>query len=204
MKQEGGLRERKKDATRTALSNAALRLAVERGLDEVRIEDIAAEAGVSPRTFNNYFSSKEEAVVGGGSERVALFRAALRARPAEEPLWTALSEAVAELFPKEPDRAWVSKIRFVKSSPALRAERLKSDVAVEHALAGAIAERTGSDAVKDLHPRLAAAMVVATVRTAMDFWLDVTPKTPLRSVLRGALQEVAKGLPGDKNSSRRR
>jgi AcrR family transcriptional regulator len=57
-----GLRERKKQQTREALSWAALRLAIDRGLGNVLVEDIAAEAGVSPRTFNNYFSSKAEAI----------------------------------------------------------------------------------------------------------------------------------------------
>lgn len=57
-----GLRERKKEATRVALSWAAIRLTVERGLDNVRVEDIAEAVGVSPRTFNNYFSSKAEAI----------------------------------------------------------------------------------------------------------------------------------------------
>ena len=65
-----GLRERKKQATREALSWAALRLAVDRGLENVRVEDIAAEAGVSPRTFNNYFSSKYEAILSRHVDRV--------------------------------------------------------------------------------------------------------------------------------------
>jgi len=192
-----GLRERKKQATRSALSEAALRLTVERGLEQVRVEDIAAEAGVSPRTFNNYFSSKEEAIVAAGTDRVARVREALRARPAGESLWQAVSHAVTELFPDdgEPDRAWVAKVRLVKAAPALMAEQLKSDAAAERALAQEIAARTGTDAERDLYPRLAAAAVVAAVHVALDYWLDAPATTTLRSTLTRSLQEVAAGLP---------
>lgn len=64
-----GLRERKRIATRQALSDAALRLAMQRGLENVLIEDIADEAGVSLRTFRNYFSSKYEAICAPGADR---------------------------------------------------------------------------------------------------------------------------------------
>ena len=59
------LRARNSRATREAISNAALRLAVEQGpngLALVRVHDIATAAGVSPRTYNNYFSSRAEAI----------------------------------------------------------------------------------------------------------------------------------------------
>ncbi len=92
------LRERKKRATRTALSSAALRLAIERGFEHVLVEEIAAEAGVAPRTFNNYFPSKEAAIIAEGTERALRMREALRARPPDEPLWTAVRQAVAGLF----------------------------------------------------------------------------------------------------------
>ena len=64
-----GLRERKKLAVRQALGSAALRLAVERGLENVTVEDITAEADVSLRTFGNYFSSKYEAICAIGTDR---------------------------------------------------------------------------------------------------------------------------------------
>src|ERR1035441_8207489 len=82
-----GLRERKKLATRQALGAAAMRLAVERGLENVFVEDIAAAAEVSPRTFNNYFASKYEAICALALDRSFQIGEALRERPASESLW---------------------------------------------------------------------------------------------------------------------
>ncbi len=65
-----GLRERKKLDTRRALSDAALKLAFERGLDSVTREAIAELAGVSLRTFNNYFTGKYEALAYRQTERL--------------------------------------------------------------------------------------------------------------------------------------
>src|SRR6201995_5853763 len=62
--ERGGLRERKKRATGEALHDAAMRLTLERGLEHLTVEEISAAAGVSPRTFFNYFPGKEQAIVG--------------------------------------------------------------------------------------------------------------------------------------------
>ncbi|HEY5223652.1 MAG TPA: TetR family transcriptional regulator [Microbacteriaceae bacterium] len=59
-----GLRERKRLATRRAIQRAALTLSKERGFDRVTVDDISQQALVSPRTFFNYFPSKEAAVIG--------------------------------------------------------------------------------------------------------------------------------------------
>src|SRR6266702_5450547 len=91
----GGLRERKKTATREALSAAALRLALEHGPDNVRVDDIAEAAGVSPRTYNNYFASREQAIVAAiTAERESRVAAAVAARPASVRLADAVIDAI--------------------------------------------------------------------------------------------------------------
>src|SRR6185369_17950347 len=97
MTQAPGRRERKKQATREALSAAALQLALQQGVQNVRVEDIADAAGVAPRTYNNYFASREQAIVAAiAAERALRIGAALRARPEEEPLADAVVTAVVE------------------------------------------------------------------------------------------------------------
>src|SRR3954464_3560457 len=113
----GGLRERKKQETRIALSWAAVRLAVERGYGNVRIEDIAAEAGVSLRTFRNYFDSKADAIAAREVDRSLRIAEELRGRAAGEPLWVAIRAAVEKHFAlgqeghgtqQPPDDKWVA------------------------------------------------------------------------------------------------
>lgn len=192
-----GLRERKKQATRDALSWAALRLAVERGFANVLVEDIAGAAGVSPRTFNNYFSSKQEAICSRMLDRTEQAAAALRARPADEPLWDALIAAVTEPYrgSRVPDRAWVEGVRLVLATPELWGEYRKMSTGMERSLRDAVAERTGTDPERDMYPNLVAVVVTAATGVATDQWLKVDPPVPLEPLLRDALRQIAAGLP---------
>lgn len=195
-----GLRERKKQETRAALSWAALRLAVERGISGVTVEDIAAEAGVSPRTFNNYFASKYEAIVWRHLDRFARITDELHGRPATEPLWTALTGAATEVF-RTPDPAagptteWTAGVRLLLQQPELRGEFVKAAAAAERELAAAIATRTGTDPDQDMYPRLVAAAVGTAVHVASEQWLRADPPVALAPLLADALRQFAAGLP---------
>ncbi|MBZ5736527.1 TetR family transcriptional regulator [Nocardioides mangrovi] len=75
---EQGRRETHKASTRRALEDAALRRFAEDGFDQTSVESIAADAGVSTRTFFRYFATKDEVLDMGRDERQAELRAALR------------------------------------------------------------------------------------------------------------------------------
>jgi AcrR family transcriptional regulator len=185
-----GLRERKKLATKQALALAAMRLGVERGLENVRVEDITDAVNVSRRTFTNYFSCKEEAIASLSAGRFARAAQALRDRPVSEPLADSLAEvfaaqheAAAQLDPER-----VAPIRMMMTSPALQGEALKTLVQAEGPLAKVIAERTGADPQGDLDSRVLAAAVMAAVRTATAHW--ATSAAPLPDLIRQAVRQV--------------
>jgi len=88
------VRERKKRETWRLVHAAALRLMTERGFDAVSVDDIVAAAGISRRTFFNYFASKESVVFDPDPDDPALWAALLAERPAGEPLWLSLREVL--------------------------------------------------------------------------------------------------------------
>jgi AcrR family transcriptional regulator len=192
-----GLRERKKVATRHALGVAALRLAMARGLENVLVEDIAEAAGVSARTVNNYFGSKYEAICALGFDRAMRIGAALRERPASEPLWDAIVAAVMSEYgtaDRAPDEDWMAGIRLVTSSPALRGEYLKVQAMTQYSLAEAIALRMGVPAGSSTFPRILAASVTAALQAALEHWRHADPPTALAPLIRISLEQLADGM----------
>lgn len=188
-----GLRERKKAATRRALGIAAMRLAVERGLDNVHPDDIAAEVGVSTRTFNNYFASKYEAICALAMERGTFIGAALRNRPACEPLMDAITAAVLEPYVRAgrpPNRDWVQGVRLVIKSASLEGEYLRTQHATQKALAEAIADRIGADPATDMFPAVMAGAVTAAVHIAHERWLTSDPPVALVPLIHLALSQL--------------
>ncbi|OBH13885.1 TetR/AcrR family transcriptional regulator [Mycobacterium sp. E1747] len=199
----GGLRERKKADTRRALSDAALNLAFERGLDNVTREEIANVAGVSLRTFNNYFAGKYEALAYRQTERIRRSIAALRQRPADEPLWTAIAHVVLEPLEADfgevygeqnqvPNRQELVEVRKMLMNPQVR-NALPQELFDEWL--AVIAERTGTDPEHDLYPRLVVAIVRAVGDAAAEAYVRADPPVPITDLIRSGFAAVIAGLP---------
>ncbi|WP_308291047.1 TetR/AcrR family transcriptional regulator [Micromonospora sp. RL09-050-HVF-A] len=197
------LRERKKRATREALQSAALRLALERGPDNVRVEEIAQAAGVSPRTYNNYFASREQAIVAGvAADRAVAVTAAVLARPTGVSLGDTVVDAVVGLYTDPGDHP-PAALLMIAASPALRACYVDAVTTIEEPLAEALTARCPG--LDRLTAQVLAAAVGAAVRVALRQWLHgtnevpamvgfVVPSRPLPDLVRAALAPLAPAL----------
>ncbi|MFF3493326.1 TetR family transcriptional regulator [Streptomyces sp. NPDC002795] len=210
-------RERKKQATRAALVEAAIRLAAEHGVENVTVDAISETAGVSARTFFNYFDSRDEVFVMVGAESSARVRRAVLDAPPESTALEALRDAMAtELQEIENQQElWRLHADVLRRSPDLLARSIGAHMADEIGLAEALAERvgagsplfsgdrrTGSTAEDEerrralgLYPRLLAAVGATAVRIAVEHWCVRQEETTFADVFREVFEQVAAGLP---------
>ncbi|WIM96319.1 TetR family transcriptional regulator [Actinoplanes oblitus] len=193
---EPGLRERKKAATRQALHEAALRLAFEHGPDKVTVEAIADEAGVSRRTFSNYFANKEEALFYGDLQRMRQLAGLVRQRPASESPWAALS-AAAEVFYRglgDLDPEWMTRNRMVRRHPSLAAAQVQTFAALEREMAAEVALRLGPADPLGLRSQLIAGMFLSVLRISLNVWLERRPDIGYWDLAGESLAEAGRGF----------
>lgn len=205
-----GLRELKKLMTRETIADAALKLALENGMDNLTIDEIARLAFVSPRTFSNYFASKEEAVVSADAPRWAGFVDAAAQRPADEAPLEALRQAVVgstKAWSLEQVRSFVRHLELDEQFASLRPYRLAQYDALEADLRAVVADRTSADPDADAYPGLVSAAAVATIRSTIGLWMrSGSAARRLPAMLDEAFAQLASGLTGSNHhrSSRRR
>jgi AcrR family transcriptional regulator len=192
-----GLRERKKRATRRALQRIALELSAERGIEHVTVEDIAAAADVSTRTFFNYFSSKEEALVAPDTQLLELMARQVVERPAAESPLEALRVVLVHHSGVEAAELDLLRLRMavVEPHPALLPHLVGSYAAAERLFAEAVAERTGTDVDRDTYPPLLAAVAAAALRTALHLWRTSDFRASVPELLDQSFACLAEGLP---------
>lgn len=197
------LRERKKLATRHELRRVALGLIADRGFSNVTVEEISEAANVSPRTFFNYFPSKEAVLLGTNPEREAAARDAIVHALPGEPVMAVLRavmtsqarEVAAELTELGGDPVdWLGRVRAARTDPQLRAAHGAQMAAVERTIAEAIAERLGTDLELDPYPGLLAATATGVFRSSMTFWAACGSQVPLHHLVDLAFRALADGL----------
>jgi AcrR family transcriptional regulator len=168
-----GLRELKKQRTRESIADAAIRLAVDKGLDKVTIEEIAELAFVSPRTVSNYFSCKEEAVVAGGSQTSTAILNELAERPSDEPplisLCVVLVKAARSMTANQLELN-LQLIKLAEHHPSLRPYQIARYDALEQQVSAIVAARTHTRMDSDLYPWLVAAAAVSALKSAIRLW----------------------------------
>lgn len=205
------LRERKKLATRRLLRRAALDLVAERGLSNVTVEDIAEKADVSPRTFFNYYPSKEAALFGGDPDRAAGLRDRVATHQpgmsAIDTLRTVMADDAEELADElrslggDP-AGWLRRMKVARTDPHVRAAHAGQMAMIERALAEGLAARLGTDLETDPYPWMLAAATVGVVRVCMAFWAGSSGAVQPGQLIDQALQALGEGLP--QNSDLRR
>jgi len=191
-----GLRERRKRLTAAELEAAALRLFGDRGFDAVTVDDIAAEADVSRRTFFRYFASKEDVLLADHHIQLARLREAMAARPPGEAILSALRNALLSITGDFEDRREkvILRGRIMRETPSLQARSLVHQKAWEEAMQQMVAERLGVDPVLDLRPGVVAATALAAMRVAFNNWLNAGATGDLIGLTAEALDLLDGGL----------
>jgi len=180
------LREISRDAVRTRITDVALGLFVERGFDQVTVEQIAAAAGMSARTFHRYFPAKEDVVVGEPARWGQLVRDALADRPHDEPVWESLRSSFETLLAQagriNGDEGAKLTMRVLGTTASLRARSLEKHLLWASLLTPLVADRLkGDDAA--LRAEIIVQSALACLDVALTTWANVDDGTTAGELL---------------------
>jgi AcrR family transcriptional regulator len=193
MTSQMGLRERRRRETSADIRGAAVRLARERGFDRVTIEEICTEAGISARTFFNYFPNKESAVAYGPSDIPPdLVEEFVAAGPASYSvvLDELITLAAHHLRDVPPDREQAeTMLELVKTTPAVLAAFLADLERFQNHLIDIVARRQAMRADEEI-PAVISALALTAIRSGIERWTSGEPEdaddTPMPYVERAA------------------
>ena len=163
------LRDRRKRRTAEAIVAAALELFAERGFERTTIEQIAAAADISRRTFFRYFADKEELFFAEDERLLGVLHETLDGAPDGEPvleLARRATRALAAHSVADPERR-LARERLIAATPALQARRLAKNLRWEQAIAARLRERGSGEQEALLVPKLA----MACFQTAFERWV---------------------------------
>ena len=180
---------------RTEMGRVAIELFAERGFDAVTVDDIAAAAGTSPRTFFRYFATKDEVVLDYERRVNERLVAVFDDRPASEGAVLALREAYRATSHVEPaDRGRVVQLgRILDAAPGLRARARGERVAQDDVLVERVAARLGV-AAGDQRARVVVAAMGAAAAAEFRAWVADDGRGDPAERIAAALALVEEGL----------
>lgn len=188
-----GLRERKKQKTRWAIQEHALRLFAQQGYDATTVEQVAAAAEISPSTFFRYFKTKEDVVLHDEYDPILI--GLVEQQPADLPPLEALRRAIRTAFaamgPGEKDKI-LARMRLQMSVPALRARTYEQLIANLHMIAETMAKRAGRQP-DDLAVQVFAGACLGVLLAALFAWVE-SPDTDLADLVDQSLAQLQAGI----------
>jgi AcrR family transcriptional regulator len=180
-----GLRQQKKQRTRTALWSEAMRLFAERGMAHTTVLDIATAAGVSERTFFRYYPTKESLITGTWRALCDNLAALVSTRPREEPLLRSISACLPVTYLRTFDSTDLdgeiregmrNLMHVVTTSPEMSFVVNGYSAELKQRLAGLLATRWGMDVSSDPRPLAQANAAQSLARESLHWWIRDTSK----------------------------
>ena len=163
------VRDAKKAATRRAMVEQAVALFDEFGFEATTVDDIAAAAGCSQRTFFRHFASKEDVVFDGLPERLSELAQFLDAVPADESAWAAVRDSLRQMtrqFTDEDPELSEVRIRLWMTEPMLYARWTEISLTWEREVARFLSSRRSGADEFDIDSEVVAAAVITALRAA--------------------------------------
>jgi AcrR family transcriptional regulator len=194
-----GMRERTRRIVRSELTVVAQDLFVEHGYDATTVDQIAAAAGMSKRTFFRYFASKDDLVIGKYDLFGDKMADALTTRPADEPVWQSLRrvfDIVVGYMEDPQQRARNDAMeRIVQSTPTLNAGYLQKVSRMQRLLVDGVRARLTNPQADLSDPRPAAIVgaAFACLIAAQTTWSACGQNRPFTELLDESMAAVSVG-----------
>jgi AcrR family transcriptional regulator len=186
-----GRREEKKAETRERRRAAAFARFERRGYDATKIEDIARDAGVSPRTVYRYFPTKAELVFAATPATLDQLTGLIAARPRSERPFTAVWNALLEFVPNLDSSVGIAQNKIIAANPTLYRYSLEYRDQIADAVGEALIERGGPGGT-DTDRRLLGHLAMAALLMAAREWRNAGPG---RKLLRHYLDATLASIP---------
>lgn len=184
-----GLRERKRRETLKRITDAGMCLFIEKGYEATTLDDIAAEAGISRRTFFYYFKSKDDILLSLQSGMGDMIVDALQHAPRDRRPLDAIRDAIVKVCAAVPADDMIAIDRLMRSSEAVQARKQASYIQHERALFAALRERW-PEPERETGLRLVAMLAIGATRLASDALSREGGKRPLTELLHEAFDAL--------------